>query len=181
MSKDILRSELLRSLDALSNDEIQGLSFSLTNQIIKFFKFHPELVDQIGSGYLPLKGEIAPVYQVLLHNVPLSISYPILKDGMRFALPDGLPRGGIWLEPPFHEVKPEWLFVPGVGFSHDGARLGRGKGFYDRYFENESGLKIALAWTGQMKETVPVESHDCHMDYIITESYCWDVKRQLKF
>lgn len=181
MSKEILRSELLRSLNSLSDNEIQGLSFSLTNQIIKFFKSHPALVDQIGSGYLPLKGEIAPVYQVLLQKVPLSISYPILKEGMKFAIPDGMPRGGVWLEPPFHEVKPDWLFVPGVGFSLNGARLGRGKGFYDRYFEHASGLKIALAWTGQIKEKIPVESHDYHMDYIITESYCWDVKQQMKF
>ncbi len=37
VGKDILRSELLRSLTALSNDEIQSFSFLLTNQIIKFY------------------------------------------------------------------------------------------------------------------------------------------------
>jgi len=26
-----------------------------------------------------------------------------------------------------------------------------------------------------------VESHDCHMDFIITEKFCWNVKQQVKF
>ena len=145
-------------------------------------KMHPELIGQIGAGYLPLKAEIAPVYQVLLHSVPLTIAYPISKDGaMAFAIPDGMPRGGIWLQPPFIEVTPDWLFIPGVGFGLDGRRLGRGKGFYDRYLANSEMIKIGIAWSGQLNEELPVESHDCHMDFIITENFCWDVKQQVKF
>lgn len=182
MGKDTLRSELLRSLTALSNDEIQGLSFSVTNQIIKLLKMFPELTAQIGAGYLPLKAEIAPIYQKLLHAIPLSLAFPILKgDAMGFAIPNGMPRGEIWLQKPYHEVTPDWLFVPGVGFGLNGKRLGRGKGFYDRYLENSKALKIGIAWSGQLNEEIPVESHDCHMEYIITEKFCWDVKQQVKF
>lgn len=182
MGKDILRSKLLQSLNALTNDEIQNLSFLLSNQIVKFLKMYPELADQIGAGFMPLKAEIAPVYQILLHAVPLTIAYPISKDGaMGFAIPDGMPRGGIWLEPPFHEVKPDWLFIPGVGFGFNGSRLGRGKGFYDRYLEDSKALRIGVCWSEQIIEELPVESHDCHMDFIITEKFCWDVKQQVKF
>jgi 5-formyltetrahydrofolate cyclo-ligase len=92
-----------------------------------------------------------------------------------------MPRGGIWLEQPYHEVTPDWFFVPGVGFGLNGRRLGRGKGFYDRYLEQSKALKIGIAWSGQLIETIPVESHDCHMDFIITEKFCWDVKQQVKF
>lgn len=182
MGKDILRSELLRSLNALSNNEIQSLSFSLTNQIIKFLQMYPELIEQIGAGFLPLKAEIAPAYQVLLHAVPLTLSYPISKEGeMSFAIPDGMPRGDIWLKAPYVEIVPQWLFVPGVGFGLDGRRLGRGRGYYDRYLENSKALKIGVGWSGQMNEELPVESHDCHMDFIITEKFCWDVRQQVKF
>ena len=182
MGKDILRSELLRSINALSNDEIQGLSFSVTNQIIKLLKMFPELTSQIGAGYLPFRAEIAPVYQVLLHAVPVALSYPIAKDGeMGFAIPDGMPRGGTWLEKPFYEVTPDWLFIPGIGFGLNGRRLGRGKGYYDRYLANSKALKIGIAWSGQLNEQIPVESHDCHMDFIITDKFCWDVKQQVKF
>jgi 5-formyltetrahydrofolate cyclo-ligase len=181
VSKEFLRSELLRKLSALSHDEIQGLSFSLTNQIIKFFKSNPALTSQIGAGYLPLKAEIAPVYQELLRGVPLTIAYPILKgELMSFAIPDGLARVGIWLDAPFKEVTPDWLLIPGLGFDLQGGRLGRGKGFYDRYLEDTKVTKIALAWSEQIVESVPVESHDCRMDFIITENFCWDIKQQIK-
>ena len=158
MGKDILRSELLRSINALSNDEIQGLSFSVTNQIIKLLKMFPELAGQIGAGYLPLKAEIAPVYQVLLHAVPVAIAFPISKgEGMGFAIPDGMPRGGIWLQKPYSEVTPDWLLIPGVSFDLKGARLGRGKGYYDRYLANSKALKIGIAWSEQLIEKIPVE------------------------
>lgn len=182
MGKDILRSELLRSITALSSDEIQSLSFSVTNQIIKLLKMFPELTAQIGAGYLPFKAEIAPVYQELLHAIPVTLAYPIKKgDAMSFAIPNGMPRGETWLQMPYHEVTPDWLFVPGLGFGLDGKRLGRGKGYYDRYLENSQALKIGIAWSGQLNEEIPVESHDSHMDFIITEKFCWNVKQQVKF
>lgn len=182
MEKDSLRSELLKSLSDLTEEEIQQYSFGLTNQIIKLLKLYPELEGQVGAAYLPLKAEIAPVYQELLREVPLALAFPILKNGeMSFAIPVGLPRGGVWLDPPYHEVSPDWILIPGVGFDLRGNRLGRGKGYYDRFLETSGAARIGLAWSGQLKEQIPVESHDCHMDFIITEKFCWDVSQQKKF
>ena len=182
MSKEVLRAQLLKSLSLLSEDEIKSLSISLTNQIIKFFKLNPDLTSQIGSAYLPLKAEIAPVYQMLLQAMPMALSFPVLEGTqMHFAIPDGMPRGGVWLDRPYHKVVPDWILVPGVAFDLSGNRLGRGKGYYDRYLENSGALRVGLAWTEQMKEKIPVESHDCHMDFIITEKFCWDIAQQIKF
>jgi 5-formyltetrahydrofolate cyclo-ligase len=182
VSKEVLRAQLLNSLSQLSEDEIGSLSYSLTNQIIKFLKLNPDLTSQIGSAYLPLKAEIAPVYQMLLQSIPLALSFPVLEGTqMHFAIPDGMPRGGVWLDRPYHKVVPDWILVPGVAFDWEGARLGRGKGYYDRYLESSDALRIGLAWSEQMKEKIPVESHDCHMDFIITEKFCWDVSQQIKF
>lgn len=136
-------------------------------------------MSQIGAGYLPLKAEIAPVYQELLREVPLVLAFPVLLQGrMQFAIPQGMPRGATWLEAPYHLVQPQWLMVPGVGFDDAGARLGRGKGFYDRYLEDQEVIKIGLAWSEQILEKVPVESHDTFMDFIITEKFCWNVNQQ---
>ena len=182
MGKDILRKDLLTKLTFLPDDEIQLLSFKLTNQLIKFFSHFPKLSDQIGGAYLPLKKETAPVYQELLRKVPLTLAYPVLLEGkMLFGIPNGMPRGGLWLEPPYHLTTPSWLFVPGVAFDFKGARLGRGKGFYDRFLESKNVLTIGLAWSEQILEKIPVEQHDCHMDFIITEEFCWDVDQQTKF
>lgn len=166
----------------MPGESVQSLSFKLTNQLIKFLSFHPELHGQIGAGYLPLKAEIAPVYQELLKAVPVSLAFPVLLEGdMLFGLPHGMPKGSTWLEAPYHPIEPRWFLVPAVGFDLLGARLGRGKGYYDRYLDGKDVLKIGLAWTEQIVAKIPVEKHDCHMDFIITEEFCWDVNQQEKF
>jgi 5-formyltetrahydrofolate cyclo-ligase len=182
VEKDSLRNELLRKLSSLSYDELVKLSFSLTNQLIKLLSSLPELSGQIGAGYLPLKAEIAPVYQELFHQIPLTLAYPVLVRGeMHFGIPQGIPKGGTWMDPPYVVVEPSWVMVPGVGFDLRGARLGRGKGYFDRFLEDREVLKIGLAWSEQIVDKIPVESHDRHMDFIITESFCWDVDQQKRF
>ena len=179
MNKEELRKTLLAKLGSLSDDHIISLSFSLTKELILLLKNLPHLQSQIGAAYLPLRNEIAPVYQELLRSVPLNLSYPVMREGnMAFAMTEGLPSGAPWLVPPYKVVEPEWYLVPGVSFSLQGQRLGRGKGFYDRYLDGRKGIRIGLAWSGQLKENIPVESHDCHMDFIVTENFCWDVKQQ---
>lgn len=182
MKKDQLRNDLLSRLASLPFDELQSLSFRLTHQLIKLFSSFPELTSQIGGAYLPLKAEIAPVYQELLRELPLTLAYPVLENGeMHFGIPNGMPKGGTWLEPPYHFVSPTWFLVPGVAFDLSGARLGRGKGFYDRYLEDKVVTTIGLAWSEQILEKIPVEQHDYSMDFIITEKYCWNVAQQEKF
>jgi 5-formyltetrahydrofolate cyclo-ligase len=179
VNKEDLRKVLLAKLASLSDDQIISLSFSLTEQLIKLFQILPQLQSQIGAGYLPLQNEVAPVYQEFFRKVPLAISFPALVEKkMVFGMPDGLPMGTPWLTTPYKVVKPEWFLVPGVGFSLDGLRLGRGKGFYDRFLENDPGIKIGLCWSGQIEKDIPVQSHDCFMDYVITENFCWDVSQQ---
>jgi 5-formyltetrahydrofolate cyclo-ligase len=182
MAKDQLRSELLLKLGSLPNDEIQSLSFKITNQLIKLLSVFPDLTEQIGGSYMPLKAEVAPVYQELLHKLPVNMAFPVLFEGeMFFGIPNGMPKGTTWLEPPYSLAEPKWFLVPGVGFDLNGARLGRGKGFYDRYLETRTVLKIGVAWSEQLVKKIPIEQHDAHMDFIITESFCWDVNEQKKF
>jgi 5-formyltetrahydrofolate cyclo-ligase len=64
------------------------------------------------------------------------------------------------------------IMVPGVGFDARGARMGHGKGYYDKLLEHarpETPL-IALAFECQMFEEIPVDSHDVFMDKVITEN-----------
>jgi 5-formyltetrahydrofolate cyclo-ligase len=179
VNKTSLRIDLLNKLSALSHETFQSLSLALTEQVVKLLSTHPDIQNLVGGAFLPLKAEVAPVYQELLRKVPVNLAFPILQEGeMHFGIPEGLPKGKTWLEPPYHLVEPRWFMVPGVGFDLQGARLGRGKGFYDRYLEEKKVLKIGLAWSEQIVEKIPVESHDSHMDFIITEKFCWDVNQQ---
>lgn len=66
-------------------------------------------------------------------------------------------------------VVPDVLFVPLIGFSADGDRLGQGGGHYDRWLAAHPGrITIGLAWDVQLCETIPVEPHDAALDAIVT-------------
>lgn len=61
-----------------------------------------------------------------------------------------------------------WL-VPGVAFSPDGGRLGRGRGYYDRLMAGAEGFRIGIAFSWQLLAGIPVEAHDVRMHVLVTE------------
>lgn len=64
---------------------------------------------------------------------------------------------------------PKVVLVPGLGFTKSGERLGKGKGYFDRYLENFKGLKIGICFKVQLISVLPEEPHDVKMDWIVTE------------
>jgi 5-formyltetrahydrofolate cyclo-ligase len=68
--------------------------------------------------------------------------------------------------------KPAIMLVPGLAFSVEGKRLGRGKGYYDRYFNRypEADIvRVGVCFECQMLEDVPVEAHDKRVGWVLTE------------
>ena len=63
------------------------------------------------------------------------------------------------------------IMVPGVAFDRRGARMGHGKGYYDKLLQHarKDTPLIALAFECQLFEQIPVADHDIFMDKIITE------------
>lgn len=68
------------------------------------------------------------------------------------------------------------VLVPGVGFDLMGRRLGRGKGFYDRLLAQISGTKCGVGFDEQIVEAIPTESHDVHLNCILTPTRWIEVK-----
>ncbi len=64
------------------------------------------------------------------------------------------------------------ILVPGLGFDASGARLGRGKGYYDRLLAGGTGCKCGVAFEAQMIPELPMEPHDVRLDLVITPSGC---------
>ena len=61
------------------------------------------------------------------------------------------------------------MIVPGVGFTTDGKRMGRGKGFYDKYLA-QSGFRastIGVCFKVQIVDNLPVEKFDREVDKVI--------------
>jgi 5-formyltetrahydrofolate cyclo-ligase len=63
------------------------------------------------------------------------------------------------------------IMVPGVAFTRDGARMGHGKGYYDKLLEHARPdvPLVALAFECQLFPEIPTQEHDVFMDQIITE------------
>ncbi len=59
--------------------------------------------------------------------------------------------------------------IPGVAFDLNGNRLGRGKGYYDRFLPLlPHACKIGVCFPFQLVDSVPAEPFDIRMDIIIT-------------
>ena len=98
-------------------------------------------------------------------------------DAMRFyaCRPDALVFGAFGiLEPQGERPCPageiDLVVCPGVAFTADGRRLGRGRGYYDRYLGDPAfrGFRVGVCYAHQLVDDLPVEPHDMRMDRVIT-------------
>ena len=75
------------------------------------------------------------------------------------------------LEPQNQPYKGDFdlIVVPGVAFDRNGNRIGRGKGYYDRFLCRHLNVKrIGICFDFQLVDEVPAEPFDIRMDEVIT-------------
>ena len=71
----------------------------------------------------------------------------------------------------------ELILVPGLAFDPRGGRMGRGKGFYDRFFARcPQALRVAVTSSLQIVDKIPLDPWDVLMHYIITEDKILEVR-----
>jgi len=90
----------------------------------------------------------------------------------RFTSIEKMKKGykGIW-EPYSEESycgEPDLIIVPGVAFDLKKNRLGRGKGYYDRYFNQSKAPKWGVGFNFQLLKSVPFNENDVQLDKIFT-------------
>lgn len=79
---------------------------------------------------------------------------------------------GIW-EPlkkiPVPLSKLDAVVIPGVAFDKQGNRLGRGKGYYDRFLKRlaPKTYRVGLAFDSQILPSIPLSDHDLAVDKVI--------------
>lgn len=71
----------------------------------------------------------------------------------------------------------ELVVVPAVAYDRKGKRLGRGKGFYDRFLKQTQATKVGVGYEFQLVDELPSEPHDIPMDIIITQRTTIIVKK----
>lgn len=67
--------------------------------------------------------------------------------------------------------KPDLCLVPGICFDDYGYRIGYGKGYYDRFLANFTGVSMGLAYEACVcRDALPIEKRtDKPVDFIVTE------------
>jgi len=157
--KNILRSNLVKKVE---NDKYTKENLSALNELI-----HNKRV----CTYVPLKSEIdinneLVGYQKLLttflDSKKLSICIyeePFIKNKLNVLEPKN----------PSIETKVDVFLIPGLAFTTDGKRLGRGGGFYDRILNfYPKSLKIGITSNERILQEIPIEDHDISLDYVFT-------------
>ena len=58
--------------------------------------------------------------------------------------------------------------IPGMAFVRAGHRLGRGKGYYDRFLAHKGFYKIGVCYPSRLLDNIPTDEHDVQMDEVIS-------------
>jgi len=66
--------------------------------------------------------------------------------------------------------KVDLIIVPGVAFDRNKNRLGRGRGYYDRFLSKLKSPKIGICFEFQLLDNIPNDENDIKMDYIVSEN-----------
>ena len=61
----------------------------------------------------------------------------------------------------------DFILVPGVAFSPNGCRLGRGKGFYDKFLSKHPLYAVGVCFREQFFLDIPFEPHDVPMNKVL--------------
>ena len=129
--------------------------------------------------FAPLADEI-PVGE-LAQRVDCRVVLPRVKgEDMEFYDYDAeaMAVGAFGISEPQGEVpvaaeEIDLMIVPGVAFTRAGDRLGRGKGYYDRYLSREGfrAYCVGVCYEHQLLAELPVEPHDRRMDEVVSGNF----------
>ncbi len=170
--KILERRKLLNEIDLLgANEKIVNASRDIISSLVK------EKQSKIPTLaiYWPLKGEPDLLKLVAAYSGKVAIP-KIRGDRMNFVkydlgsyLEKSMYTGLMQPESNINAI-PELVFVPGLSFCVNGYRLGFGKGYYDKYFENHPNItKVGVCFHEYLIESLPYNLNDIRMDYILTD------------
>jgi 5-formyltetrahydrofolate cyclo-ligase len=184
IAKSQIREEIAQKFAALSAKEIAEKTAAIENRLFDFANFleskitllyvnneHEVLTENIiKRAYVYNKIVVLPAYNAENFEMELKKVDNIEKDlvpGPRDILQ---PDESRCKDVPIDKI--DIAIIPAVALDEKGGRIGSGKGYYDRLIPTLAitTRKVALAFEAQIVPQVPIESHDRHVDIIITEN-----------
>ena len=182
-TKDQIRSDTVAGIAALSKTEQNAKLKAIENRLFEFANFLEARIVLLyvnGAGEIPTGGILERTSEygkvvVLPAFKPEKLKMNLMKvDNLSTDLIAG-PRGVAEPDPSRCKLVPidkvDIAIIPGIAFDEKGARIGSGRGYYDRLIPNLpiTTRKVSLAFEEQMVPQIPMESHDKFVDIIITD------------
>lgn len=182
MAKEKLRSEMKTKMASISLENRKEKGLKISRNLNLFLKQDPLIHSKTIGGFSPL-GDEPNWLSSFDEDLSSLLAFPrriggkdqqtmvflhCRKDELLLSKEFGKE---IAIPPEDKKVAvPDLLFVPAIAFSREGGRLGRGKGYYDRYLESFKGRRVGLCFSEQILTQVPMHAHDQRVEVIITEN-----------
>ncbi len=186
LEKKELRSYLKKRLLSLSAKEKERKSRNIVKLLsgLPIYKY-----SKVIMGYYPLKEEV-DILGLLrkAYSQGKRICFPVLDLKKKKLscwevknLKEDFSEGPYRIKEPninkAKEIDPreiDLVLVPGLGFDYQANRLGRGKGFYDRFLKRIKAptVKVGIAFACQVLESLPIHAQfDQKVDFLVSEGF----------
>ena len=175
MQKQLIRTTISECKKNFSTQILSELSQKICDSLIKTDVFQNA---QCIAIYYGLKDEVQTSVFIEEWCDKKRITLPVVQGNdisfHAFTGKENLNKGVFEIpEPTSGDIIPtediDLFIVPGVAFDRDCNRLGRGKGFYDRYLTGINKPMIGICFDFQLIDSIPAEKHDIKMTMVITE------------
>jgi 5-formyltetrahydrofolate cyclo-ligase len=179
--KATLREELAAKRKALTPEMIDSRGLKVQ---ARFLATHYYARARTVALYAPIRGEV-PTRDILTAALadgkvvcyPLSHVHGRILSFRAISSEAQLEPGRLGVREPSDvtELIPveeiDLFVVPGLGFSREGQRLGRGGGYYDATLKSAAprSRRVGLAFSEQLLASLPTNSDDVAMDLVVTE------------
>jgi 5-formyltetrahydrofolate cyclo-ligase len=173
--KRSLRKDIRVEIAKLTTEEKQSLSAQIFSKLADLDEVCKASVVALFVS-LADEPQTAEIIEQLLQKNKRVVVPRIEGEEMNFYdISEGVEVGAFGIMEPSSKraVEPseiDVMVVPGVVFTLDGARCGRGKGFYDKYLASKGfrAYTIGVCYPCQIVETLPTEEHDKMLDCVIS-------------
>ena len=178
MNKKELRKIIKDRKRQYSSSQLEELSLSVLSRLADQESFRKA---KIILMYYSLPDEVnTHTFIDEMTALGKTVLLPVVKDSENMEIREysgrkDLTEGSFHIMEPIGKLFPPERFgeievgvIPGMSFDEKGNRLGRGKGYYDRFLKKVPTLfKIAIYFDFRKTYTIPTEETDIRMDCII--------------
>jgi 5-formyltetrahydrofolate cyclo-ligase len=181
--KQEIRNEINRLIAQLSPDVLAAKTKGIEERLFEFANYLEARIVLLYAPVAPEVNTLEIIKRSYMYNKivvlpafdPENFRMTLMKvDDPDKDLVEG-PRGNMEPNSKRCKVVPidclDIAIIPGLAMDEKGGRIGLGNGYYDRLIPDLpiTTRKVGLVFEDQVIPMIPMESHDRHVDIVVTE------------